>query len=180
MSMRSNEDFVDGPTTSKGSWIDNNNPKTATLSKSPQFAKKSMHSMDTLSIASGASHYSTMNKNTFSGRNKFKDAAAMEMEERYTPQKEMKKSQSVDSAEDSPTTLSVYSYASHQPERLRKSSETTPPVERRRHRSGGSIPARVFIDNRSRSEDLLDTASVDSDLLPPVSTARIRCTLCLV
>ena len=61
--------------------------------------------------------------------------------------------------------MSVYSYASHSPApgaRSRLGSERdTPPMGRRRHRSGGAV-------TRLKSRDVLDF--VDEDLVPPVRT----------
>lgn len=65
------------------------------------------------------------------------------------------------SGAESPTGLSIYSYASAQPPR--PSVSTSPPQERRRHRSGGAI-------QRLKSTDLLEELMrVDKDLLPSVS-----------
>jgi len=43
------------------------------------------------------------------------------------------------SGDGSPTTMSVYSYASHQAGGRRPSENTSPPQQRRRHRSGGAV-----------------------------------------
>lgn len=68
-------DMVDHPSTSKHG------------SPSPRLPKNGMigaaKSIDAISIASGQSHYSTIGKGTFSGRNKFKDTPTIEMD-RYT------------------------------------------------------------------------------------------------
>ncbi|XP_067943759.1 uncharacterized protein [Watersipora subatra] len=130
-----------------------------TLQKYKVYGQKSA---DTLSMASGYSQYSTANgKSPFMGRRKFKDAVPNEPEElatRYMGPAQGSVRQN--SGEDSPTAMSIYSYASHQIER-RRPSETefnSSPPERRRHRSGGAV-------QRMDSGDLLDL--VDEDILPP-------------
>lgn len=66
----------------------------------------------------------------------------------------------LNSGEDSPSAMSVYSYASHNPGGRGPSETQTPPTERKRHRSGGAI-------TRLKSADVLDM--VDQDLLPQVT-----------
>lgn len=71
-------DDVDGTLRTRGASA---SPKLSTLPRgSPKQISKSL---DNMSIASGASHYSTIGKNAFSGRDKFKDANSIEMNERY-------------------------------------------------------------------------------------------------
>lgn len=73
----------------------------------------------------------------------------------------------LNSGEESPTAMSVYSYASHQPGGRRPSESITPPSERRRHRSGGAV-------QRLKSSDMLDELmKVDEDILPPVSQPQL-------
>lgn len=72
-----NEEFdvVDHPSASKHGSPSPRLPKNGVISTK---------SIDAVSIASGQSHYSTIGKGAFSGRNKFKDTHMIEMDNRYT------------------------------------------------------------------------------------------------